>query len=158
MDLKKRQEEQGVRLRSERKRIGLRQEDFAKKCGVSKRTQVYYEKGVRSPNQDYWFAASDLGVDITYIFDGDRVHIEGPEVKGHISNSEMLRVNTSTVELVCMINKVMAGSGLNVSDYSLFNKMLTACVELEQSKPFLEMNENERSEMERALIAVSKVL
>ena len=56
------------RLRSERKRLNLSQTKFAKACGVSPPSQFLYEKAERSPNADYLALASEIGVDIEYLF------------------------------------------------------------------------------------------
>ena len=39
----------GERLKEERQRIGVNQTVMAEKCGVTKNTQLAYEKGERSP-------------------------------------------------------------------------------------------------------------
>lgn len=58
------------RLQSERKRIGLSQENFGKELGVSKRTQASYEGGSNSPDATYLIAAKKIGVDINYVLFG----------------------------------------------------------------------------------------
>lgn len=77
------------RIREERTRLGLNQEDFGKLGGVSKRTQMYYEKGERSPDLEYLLGLGAAGVDVWYIvlgqragisFDGDRLITEQKSV------------------------------------------------------------------------------
>ncbi|MBQ0714200.1 MAG: helix-turn-helix transcriptional regulator [Paraperlucidibaca sp.] len=58
------------RLQSERKRIGLSQENFGKELGVSKRTQASYEGGTNLPDASYLIAAKQIGVDINYVLFG----------------------------------------------------------------------------------------
>ena len=62
----------GSRLRSERERLKLTQEAFAAACDISRRAQVSYESGARSPDANYLEAASKLGVDIAYVVYGGR--------------------------------------------------------------------------------------
>lgn len=61
----------GERLRSERERIGLSQEEFAKRCGVHRRSQVNYETDKRNPGEAYLDKLDDLGVDAAYVMTGD---------------------------------------------------------------------------------------
>lgn len=60
------------RLKEERLRLGLSQEDFARLAGVSKRAQANYEKGERSPQAEYLEALQGEQVDIYYILTGHR--------------------------------------------------------------------------------------
>jgi phage repressor protein C with HTH and peptisase S24 domain len=61
------------RLREERQRLGLSQEEFARLAGVSKRAQANYEKGERSPQVDYLEALKDAHVDTYYVLTGYRL-------------------------------------------------------------------------------------
>lgn len=63
----------GKRLRAERERLGLSQEDFGARCGVHRRTQVNYELDRRTPPFDYLDAIDGLGVDSAYVMSGVRV-------------------------------------------------------------------------------------
>lgn len=62
------------RLKDERERLGLSQTDFGEKCGVKKLAQINYEKGERKPDSDYLQKAHELGVDISYLFSGQRTN------------------------------------------------------------------------------------
>ncbi|QRX80821.1 helix-turn-helix domain-containing protein [Glaciimonas sp. PAMC28666] len=66
----------GGRLRDERKRLALNQDNFAATGGVNKATQISYEKGKRSPDVAYMHAISSLGVDIAYILTGKKIRTE----------------------------------------------------------------------------------
>ncbi|HJF74475.1 MAG TPA: helix-turn-helix transcriptional regulator [Gallibacterium anatis] len=59
-------------LKSERERLGLTQEEIASKCGVSKRTYIYYEQGERVPNTDFLAALTQIGGDVMYVLSGIR--------------------------------------------------------------------------------------
>lgn len=62
----------GDRLRLERKRIGMSQEEFGRACGVVRKSQISYEAGTRSPNADYLLCAHRQGVDVTFLITGER--------------------------------------------------------------------------------------
>ncbi len=61
----------GDRLREERKRLGMTQEQFAAAAGVVGRTQGMYEREDRAPDSIYLAAVARLGVDIGYVVTGD---------------------------------------------------------------------------------------
>lgn len=63
------------RLKIERERLGISQTNFAESCGVKKNAQINYEKGERQPDSDYLQKAYQLGVDITYLFSGQRTNL-----------------------------------------------------------------------------------
>ncbi len=62
----------GDRLKEERQRLGLNQSDFAAFAGVSKNSQLNYEKGERSPDAGYLAAIAEKGVDVLYVVTGKR--------------------------------------------------------------------------------------
>lgn len=63
----------GERLKDERVRLGLNQTDMAALAGVTKTTQLNYEKGSRSPDAAYLAAVSAAGVDVLYVLTGNHV-------------------------------------------------------------------------------------
>lgn len=65
----------GERLRSERQRLDLNQTQLGECGGVTKKTQMLYEAGGRSPDSLYLAAIAGLGADIRYIVTGER---DGP--------------------------------------------------------------------------------
>lgn len=68
----------GERLRAERDRLGLKQEDFAQAVkhqgakGVTRQSQSLYEAGKRVPDAYYLQAVASLGVDVQYVVTGRR--------------------------------------------------------------------------------------
>lgn len=69
--LTKRQEsEYGLRIRSERVRLGYTQAKWAERCGVSKTSQVHYESGTYRPDVAYLSGAVSAGADPLYILEG----------------------------------------------------------------------------------------
>ncbi|PLX76947.1 MAG: hypothetical protein C0607_03145 [Azoarcus sp.] len=61
-----------ARLREERKRLGMNQTEFAKATGIHLNSQSRYENGDRAPDMNYLAALSRLGVDISFLFTGER--------------------------------------------------------------------------------------
>jgi transcriptional regulator with XRE-family HTH domain len=62
----------GARLREERTRFGLNQEDFGAFGGVTRNSQQAYEAGRRAFDISYLAHLADRGVDIGYVMTGDR--------------------------------------------------------------------------------------
>ena len=60
----------GGKLQSERKRLGLSQAAIGAIGGVTKKTQVLYESGERSPDAQYLSAVAQAGVDVLYVLTG----------------------------------------------------------------------------------------
>ncbi|WP_244545051.1 helix-turn-helix domain-containing protein [Collimonas sp. OK607] len=60
----------GARLKKERQRLGMNQDDFAEVGGVKKRAQISYEKDERSPDAAYLCALLEIGVDVWYVMTG----------------------------------------------------------------------------------------
>ncbi len=62
----------GKRLAEERKRLGMNQTDFGAIAGVLKQAQLTYEKGTRKPDAAYLESLIEHGVDVAYLFTGER--------------------------------------------------------------------------------------
>lgn len=60
------------RLRDERKRLGLSQEALAELGGVKLNAQSNYENGKRAPDSDYLSRVAAHGVDVPFLFTGQR--------------------------------------------------------------------------------------
>lgn len=80
------------RLKEERLRLGLSQEEFASRAGVSKRAQVNYEKGERSPQADYLVALDGAGVDTHYVLTGRRRDRDGETVETKVDTAQMAHI------------------------------------------------------------------
>lgn len=61
----------GKRLREERKRLLLSQQDFGAAGGVAANAQVHYESGERLPKSDYLIAVRKIGTDVLYVLTGE---------------------------------------------------------------------------------------
>ena len=62
----------GARLAEERKRLGLRQAEFAVLVGTDVPKQSLYETGKRELRADYLARLPDAGVDVLYVLTGQR--------------------------------------------------------------------------------------
>jgi transcriptional regulator with XRE-family HTH domain len=62
----------GQRLRAERERLGLSQQEFSVAGGVHFKSQGNYEHGKRPPDADYLAAIDEAGADVLYILTGRR--------------------------------------------------------------------------------------
>ena len=62
----------GARLKDERKRLGLKQEDFAVVAGVTRRPYAEWESGNTSPTAVQLAAMAAAGADVRYIVTGER--------------------------------------------------------------------------------------
>jgi transcriptional regulator with XRE-family HTH domain len=74
----------GVRLRQERKRIGLTQEEFAALGGVKRVSQHFYEQDVRVPDMSYLMSLKAGGVDVWFLISGSRIQ---PATDGQLPRS-----------------------------------------------------------------------
>lgn len=62
---------QGERIRDARTKLGLTQDEFAKRCGVHRKSQQNYELDKRHPSAAYLDALEELGIDSVYIMSGE---------------------------------------------------------------------------------------
>ena len=65
----------GERLKAERHRLNLTQERMAEVGGVRKNTQCLYESGGNVPDAEYLQRLADIGLDIIFLFYGERTRI-----------------------------------------------------------------------------------
>lgn len=101
------------RLKIERQRLGLSQDEFARQAGVSKRAQANYESGERYPKADYLETIHSFGVDTNFIVTGERRERQESEV---ITEQEAAylhkRLNDPAVASIPMYDvECAAGSG-----------------------------------------------
>lgn len=88
----------GGRLRLERKRIGLTQEELAAAVGVHTRTQANYElnKGRSGPGMAYFEALRKTGIDVPYVQTGvktgPRLDLERAAERLFMAFSEALQI------------------------------------------------------------------
>ena len=78
----------GERLKEERVRQGMNQADFGEIGGVTKKTQILYEKNERKPDGDYLAAIAIRGVDVLYILTGER-HLGAGNIESELNRLSM---------------------------------------------------------------------
>jgi len=123
-----------VRLKEERARLKLNQEEFGRLGGVGKIAQLNYEKASRSPTVEYLFALEDskAGVDVGYLVSGVRnaqIHAAGGSLDHQLltgavsviaSLAEGCAVKMSASELSAMAATLyrgaIAGGTLDMTD------------------------------------------
>lgn len=71
----------GKRLRTERRRLGLTQEDFALAAGINRTSMGFYERGASLPNIDCLTAWSKIGVDLAFVLFGTRTGQQTPDIE-----------------------------------------------------------------------------
>ena len=93
------------RLKEERGKLGLNQEDFGKACGVKKLAQFNYEKGERKPDSEYLQKAHELGVDVSYLLTG--IHSDTLKESAEIDNYQVdgVRQNIESTRMNAMFNE-----------------------------------------------------
>lgn len=69
----------GKRLKEERKRLGLTQEEIAVQLDVSRYAQLNFEKDINLPGGAYLLAAIARGVDVMYVLSGQRSEYDPSE-------------------------------------------------------------------------------
>jgi transcriptional regulator with XRE-family HTH domain len=84
----------GARIRSERRRLGMSQAEFAAEGGVSKTTQIAYESGAHIPDLSYLMGVSERGADATFILTGKY----GPSYAGLTLNWDLMQELAQVVE------------------------------------------------------------
>lgn len=61
-----------LRLKGERQRLGLTQEELAGAAGIDRRTQYKYEKGTNEPVLSYLKGVESAGMDVCFLLYGQR--------------------------------------------------------------------------------------
>ena len=86
------EQEIGLRLRSERKRIHMTQAQFGKEGGVSLSSQNAYESALHFPDARYLARIAGVGVDVNYVLLGDRSELTSLSDSEVLAFSEITRV------------------------------------------------------------------
>lgn len=71
----------GKRLKEERKRLGLTQEEMAVQLGLTRYAQLNFEKDVNLPGGAYLLAALARGVDVMYVLSGHRAQLDPADLR-----------------------------------------------------------------------------
>ncbi len=134
----------GERLKVERQRLHLTQERMAEMGGVRKNTQCLYEAGRNAPDAEYLQRLSEMGLDITFLFYGERTRIAlGPTEQALFTMFESYPppVRAMLFASISMLHHLGQAHGAGVAE----SKLLEA-VQLVQN--FLNMDEEQKQELE----------
>lgn len=71
----------GERIKTWRHALGLTQDEFARRAGMSKATLVGYEVGQRKPGADALAAIAKTGVNMTWLLTGEGEMLPGKQEK-----------------------------------------------------------------------------
>jgi len=114
----------GERLREERKRLGLSQDEFAERVGIKRLAQLQYEKEVREPRTSYLAALGVLGVSLNYLLFGKRSSSES------MTPDETRRIEKKIFDLIDEYVANQCGGVLSSEGrYVLFEVMRAQCVQ-----------------------------
>ncbi|MCC4600168.1 helix-turn-helix domain-containing protein [Xanthomonas melonis] len=71
----------GKRLKDERKRLDLTQDELATQLGVTRYAQMNFEKDINLPGGAYLLAALDRGVDVMYVLSGHHAQMDPEDAR-----------------------------------------------------------------------------
>lgn len=130
----------GSKISVERKKLGLSQEELAKKVGVSQKSISKYERGTRRPTYETLTAMANLfGVTIDYLLDSDKML--PPEEPRYTSEDEY--------ELILLYRKFQEKSSTVAMEKSLedfFSGILVASSKDEKKilRAYRQLNEDNK--------------
>jgi len=107
----------GERLKLERKRLGLNQEEFGEKVGIQRFTQYQYEVEVNSPTVRYLASILEAGVDLTYVLFGIRVN------QMALPKNEMQEIERKAFDLVDLSESNLGEKLTSEKRYVMFDLM-----------------------------------
>jgi transcriptional regulator with XRE-family HTH domain len=97
----------GERLREERDRLGINQNELADIGGVKRNSQGNYERGRQNPDTAYLLAISRVGVDVMYVLFGRRDSSMGAQTEGETEVMAAFRSLTASDQAV--VRRVATG-------------------------------------------------
>jgi len=113
----------GDRLKHERKRLGLNQEEFGAKTGIQRFTQYQYEAEVNSPTVRYLASILEIGVDLTYVLFGIRVD------QMSLSQSDMQTIERKVFDLIDQNEKSLGEQLTAEKRYVMFDLIRTHLIQ-----------------------------
>jgi transcriptional regulator with XRE-family HTH domain len=92
----------GDRIRQERKRLGLTQQQFADGLDISRSAVTFYETDRTVPDANFFSSAIANGIDIGYILVGER----SVELAGYMLDWKLLGLILAAIRLWCTDEKI----------------------------------------------------
>ncbi len=105
----------GDRLREERVRLGMNQEVFADRCGISKGSLGGYERGQTPMNVVLLLILQDLKVDISYVLTGRRTDGSLGVADGHLIDM-LAKLSVRERQAVFNLVSTLAGEGIGIDE------------------------------------------
>ena len=104
----------GDRLKEERLRLGMTQEQFGALGGVRKQAQLKYEKGERKPDAAYFERIAAAGVNVSYVLTGKTENERQAALEDRMEalkeTSEKARALTDDSQKAELVRDVLLGS------------------------------------------------
>lgn len=119
----------GLRLKEERKRLGLSQTELAEIGGVGRLAQSQYESEVTAPTTRYLSAIGAAGIDLSYLIFGAK--LEG----GVLTTEQQDRVERRAFEWVEMCAETQVGGRMSAETRRLLYQIIrSVLVQIELGK------------------------
>lgn len=116
----------GERLKDERKRLGLNQDEFAERAGVKRLAQLQYEKEAREPRTSYLTAIGAMGVSLSYVIFGKGL------LESALATDSIRRIEKKIFDLLEAYVAEQCGGYLSSDGrYVLFEVMRSHCIQAE---------------------------
>ncbi len=114
----------GERLKEERKRLALNQDEFAERAGVKRLAQLQYEKEAREPRTSYLAAIGAMGVSLSYVIFGKR------PLESALGPEAIRRIEKKIFDLLEAYVAEQCGGYLSSDGrYVLFEVMRSHCIQ-----------------------------
>jgi transcriptional regulator with XRE-family HTH domain len=102
----------------ERERLGLSQEALATACGVTRRTQVNYERDVHPPAVVYLDKLAGLGVDTEFVMTGGRSGQHDAAIRASLALLDQLLIGLGFTDVQGILDKAASISAGTSKEYS----------------------------------------
>jgi transcriptional regulator with XRE-family HTH domain len=103
----------GERLREQREKLGLNQEELGQLGGVNRNTQGKYEKGERSPDSDYLSAVASAGLDVLYVLTGEHKPVSPEWISSDVTQMLELSQRIDKADFAVLIRMMKAFANAN---------------------------------------------
>lgn len=119
----------GSRLREERQRLSLNQEELANYGGVKRGAQINYEKDERVPDANYMSSIANIGVDIHYVLTGERITRKEAKEQGKFKPDPYVAMAIATAALEDDDHRPLT-QPLNKEEWELIQRYRNASLEI----------------------------
>ena len=103
----------GERLREQREKLGLNQEELGQIGGVNRNTQGKYEKGERNPDSAYLSAVAASGLDVLYVLTGEHKPVSSEWISSDVTQILELSRHIDKADFEVLIRMIKAFAKAN---------------------------------------------